>query len=165
LPDRTDQPSITVRLATIDEAPAIANVLHQTFAEFEPLYTPGGFTATSLDTEHVLTRWNDGPVWVAVLDSAIVGTVAAMPREGGLYVRSMAVLPSARGLGVGKLLMEELERYAITGRYPRMFLNTTHFFLAAIHLYENCGFERTGDSNDLHGTPLLVMEKRLAVQG
>ena len=152
---------IRIRLATIDEAPVVASVLHDTFAEFEPLYTPGGFSATSLTTDLVLSRWEDGPVWIALNDEKVVGTVAAMPKDGGLYVRSMAVLPSARGTGVGRLLMQEVERYAIAEGYGRMFLSTTHFFAAAIHLYERCGFLRNGESADLHGTPLLVMEKQL----
>lgn len=161
LPETQDRPLHVVRFATVDEAPEIASVLQATFAEFEPYYTPGGFSATSLTTDLVLSRWNDGPVWVAIDSKVIVGTVAAKPVEDSLYVRSMAVIPASQGRGVGRLLMQEVEGHARSNGLRRLYLNTTHFFDAAIRLYEGFGFARIDESSDLFGTPLLVMEKWL----
>lgn len=151
-----------IRLATIDEAAPIAAVLHRAFAAFEPLYTPGGFAATTPTADQIADRWSEGPVWVAVQSGEIVGTVAARPHDRSLYVRSMALLPEFRGRRIGLALLSALEAYAIVEGYGRLFLTTTPFLHDAIHLYERFGFLRAeaGPTN-LHGTSLFTMEKML----
>jgi GNAT superfamily N-acetyltransferase len=149
-----------IRLAVPDDAPAIASVLHESFVEFEPLYTPEGFSATTPGLDRILARWSEGPVWVAVLGGVVIGTVAAVPRGEGLYVRSMAVHPAARGQHLGELLLRQVEDYATAQGHTRMYLSTTPFLSAAIRLYENWGFRRINEGpQDLFGTPLFTMEK------
>jgi ribosomal protein S18 acetylase RimI-like enzyme len=157
-----DQSEFLVRLATEDESAPIASVLHQAFREFEPLYTPEGFAATTPDSEIIRQRWHEGPVWVALQSGNIVGTVSALPRGDSLYVRSMAVLPHTRGLGVGRALLQEVEKFATFQGFHRIFLSTTPFLDGAIKLYLRYGFRLTNEGPfDLHGTPLFTMEKLL----
>ena len=79
-----------------------------------------------------------------------------------LYIRSMAVAPSARGYGVGKLLLRQMERSSLEEGFSRLTLKTTPFLTRAIRLYEHFGFQRNDDiSDDLFGTPLITMEKIL----
>ena len=74
----------------------------------------GGFAATTPTSETICARFDEGPVWIALLDGAVVGTVAAVLRdEAILYVRSMAVLPAARGHNIGGTLLGEVERFAV----------------------------------------------------
>jgi GNAT superfamily N-acetyltransferase len=149
-----------LRLASPQDTPAIANVLHESFAQFEPLYTPGGFAATALDEAQILARMNEGPVWILLRDRMGVGTVAAVIRDGSVYVRGMAVVPSARGLGAGARLLREVENWAAAQGHARLFLSTTPFLDSAIRLYERFGFRRTNDRpHDLAGTPLFTMQK------
>jgi putative acetyltransferase len=156
----THPPGIEVRLAVVDEAPTIAAVLHSAFLEYYPLYTTGGFAATTPTSDQIRQRWEEEPIWVALQDVAIVGTVAAVPRGEMLYVRSMAVLPAARGLGIGKLLMQYVEQFAVAQGHQRLLLSTTPFLTEAIGLYEHMGFQRTNDGpHELFGTPLLTMVK------
>ena len=154
--------NIRARLANVDEAAQIAAILHQAFVEYEPLYTPAGYSATTPTADQIRQRWNEGPVWVAFHDDGMVGTIAAVPKDHRLYIRSMAILPSARGLKIGKLLLDHVERFAIDGNFNRMFLSTTPFLLPAIRLYETYSFVKTGEGpHDLAGTPLFTMEKKL----
>jgi putative acetyltransferase len=158
----TNKPDIQVRLAVPEDAPAIAAVLAAAFAEYEPTYTPEAFTATTPTSEQVLHRFHEGPVWVAVHDSVIVGTVAAVPRGERLYVRSMGVLPSFAGRGIGGLLLRQVESFAVSQGYKSLFLSTTPFLSDAIALYERHGFQRnTEGPHDLNGTPLFTMVKDL----
>jgi ribosomal protein S18 acetylase RimI-like enzyme len=150
---------IEIRRAEPRDADAISTVLHEAFIEFKHLYTEGGFAATALNTEEVLTRITEGPVWVALIKDEIVGTIAAVQRDNSLYVRGMAVLPVARGSGAGRKLLDAVERFARDSNCPRLFLSTTPFLSAAIRLYESYGFRRTGEPHDLFGTPLFTMEK------
>ena len=155
-------PKIEVRLGEPGDAPSIAAVLRDSFKEYRPLYTDGGFAATTPTGKQIRNRWHEGPVWVALLDGAIVGTVSAVPKGEGLYVRSMAVLPSARGHGIGELLLGGVESFAVTHGHKQLFLSTTPFLARAIRLYEHWGFTRDDKGiHDLFGTPLFTMVKTL----
>ena len=151
-----------IRIADSGEAGAIAAVLYEAFREFEPLYTAEGFAATTPKREQILERMSEGPVWVALVDGEIVGTVSVVLKREALYLRGMAVLPRTRGASVGKWLMEQVEQYAVDKGCKRLFLSTTPFLQRAIRLYEKFGFRRTPDGpHDLFGTPLFTMEKTL----
>jgi GNAT superfamily N-acetyltransferase len=154
---------VKLRRAVPEDAPAIASLLHASFLEFRPFYTPAGFEATAITTEEVLDRMSEGPVWIAVGEDSLCGTVAAVARGAALYVRGMAVLPSVRGKGVGDALLKEVEAFAVGHGYGRLLLTTTPFLDSAIRLYERFGFSRTtGGDTDLFGTPLFTLEKRLS---
>lgn len=157
---------IQVRTAVPEDAPAIAAVLAAAFAEYEPAYTPQALAATTPTSDQIRPRFSEGPVWVALLGEAIVGTVAAVPKGERLYVRSMGVLPTARGHGIGGLLLRHVESFAAEGGYKSLFLSTTPFLAGAIALYERFGFRRSREGpHDLFGTPLFTMVKDLEPPG
>jgi putative acetyltransferase len=154
--------AVEVRRATAEDASAIASVLREAFVEYAPLYTPDALAATTPSAERILDRWHEGPVWVVEYDRRIVGTVAAMPQDEALYVRSMAIVPAARGRNLGRLLLDAVERFARAHGFTKLCLSTTRFLDRAIRLYEQSGFVRaTSGPEALHGTPLVTMEKTL----
>jgi len=151
-----------IRRAQAADLADVARVLRDAFMEFEHLYTAEGFRATTPGVSDLRARLAEGPLWIARADARVIGTVAAIARDDGLYVRSMAVVPHARGDGVARGLMDEVERFASTVSAARLYLSTTPFLFSAIRLYEALGFRRTGEPpHDLHGTPLFVMAKPL----
>ena len=151
---------VLIRRATQHDIATIASVLAQAFVEYEPMYTREGFAATTPGANGVRKRIEEGPVWVALYNRRIVGTASVVSKPAGLYVRGMAALPSARGLGVGHVLLVEIERFAATHGYKCLFLSTTPFLARAIRLYESFGFQRSSDGpQELFGTPLFTMEK------
>jgi ribosomal protein S18 acetylase RimI-like enzyme len=153
---------VNVRLARRGECEAISTVLRAAFALYCSRYTCDGYAATTPRAEQIRHRWNEGPVWVATIGGTVVGTVGAVVKPDGLYVRSMAVHPNAEGRGVARALLEMLEHFALQHRCPRLYLSTTPFLDRAIALYERFGFTRTtAPPHDLDGTPLFTMEKRL----
>ena len=154
---------VLIRRAVREDAAAIAQVLRESFAEFEALYTPGGFGATVLRPEGVALRIDEGPVWVALLAGQIAGTASALRKgESDLYVRGVAVVPRARGCGIAASLLSQVEQFARQEQCRRLFLTTTPFLDSAIRLYERSGYTRVlnGDE-DLFGTPLFPMEKKI----
>jgi GNAT superfamily N-acetyltransferase len=153
---------IHIRRATADDAVSIASVMHTSFVEYESAYTPEAFAATTPTSEQVQHRMSEGPMWVALQDDTIVGTVSVVPKSASLYIRGMAILPSARGQSIGTLLLEWVEDFASKHSYARLFLSTTPFLTRAIRLYERCGFRRSDKGPyELFGTPLFTMEKML----
>ena len=157
-----NMPSVRLRTSVPEDAPSIASVLHESFIEYQSLYTPEGFAATTPAGEQIRERIKEGPVWVALQNDAIVGTVSVVPKGEALYIRGMAILPSARGQRIGELLLSEIESFAVEQGLRRLFLSTTPFLGRAIRLYEHHGFTRSSEGPDnLAGTPLFTMEKIL----
>jgi len=157
--------ALRIRRARRSDAPAIASVLRASFAEYESLYTRAAFAATTPTTEEIARRLGEGPTWIALLHRTLVGTVSAVPRGEALYVRSMAVVPEVRRRGVGRLLLEQVERYADERGFRCLDLSTTPFLTSAIALYERAGFKRSdGEPRELCGTPVLNMRKALGLQ-
>ena len=157
---KEEAPEVKTRVAEAGDAETIAFILGEAFAEYEPLYTKEAYAATTPKRDAILNRVAEGQTWVALLDEKIVGAVSAVPRGADLYIRSMAVLPKARGNRIGERLLEEIEDFATRSGFERLTLSTTPFLQCAIRLYENFGFVRNG-TDDLYGTPLVTMEKDL----
>ena len=151
-----------LRLARPEEAAAIAAVLAQAFEPFRPLYTAGGYAATTPGAGVIAARFAEGPLWVAEAAGQVVATVSVVVKGEALYLRSLAVAPAARGQGLGARLVRQAEDYARAQGLARLCLSTTPFLADAIRLYERMGFERSADGpHELAGTPLFTLVKIL----
>ncbi len=151
-----------IRLAASSDASAVANLIFQSFIEYKASYTDEAFAATCPSRIEVENRLAEGPVWIAVDDETVVGTVSGVLLGSALLVRSLAVLPSERGQGTGELLLDQVENYAYENGYTRLVLSTTPFLTPAIRLYEQLGFGRSSEGpNNRFGTPIFTMVKEL----
>jgi N-acetylglutamate synthase-like GNAT family acetyltransferase len=158
----TQEHAVRIRRAGEADAAEIASLLYESFVQYKPLYTEAAFDATAPAPHAIIDRMKEGPTWVATRNEEIVGTASILLTDKGVYIRGMAVLPAARGHGVGRRLLEHLEAFAVAQRAPRLFLSTTPFLTEAINLYAHYGFRRIDHGPfDLFGTPLFTMEKRL----
>ena len=117
-----------IRLATEDDAAAIAEVLVAAFSPNREHYTPEAFAAVTPTPEAVVERFAEGPMWVAELDGEVVGTVSLTTEPEGLYVRSMAIKPSAQRLGIGKRLLDVIDdHWAASGHERIFYIRATSF--------------------------------------
>lgn len=83
--------------------------------------------------------------WIAEALGRRVGCVACVRRETGdgvetAQLRILLVDPSARGMGVGRRLVEECVEFARKAGYARMVLFTVDGLTAAHRIYRNVGF-------------------------
>lgn len=62
----------------------------------------------------------------------VVGTVSVVPQGEALYLRSLAVLPRARGRRLGEALVRPAEEYARANGLQRLLLSTTPVLTGAI---------------------------------
>ena len=77
---------------------------------------------------------------VLALDDEPVGHAALRPFEDALEVKKVYVLPGARGRGISKLLMDELEAIAGERGVTRLVLQTGPLQPEAVGLYESLGY-------------------------
>jgi ribosomal protein S18 acetylase RimI-like enzyme/DNA-binding HxlR family transcriptional regulator len=89
--------------------------------------------------EHILE--DGGEIWLARLDSEIVGTGVLYSEGGGSYeIAKMAVREDLRGHGIGKKVLETLIRRFRERGGSRLWLQTNSSLNAAIGLYRSFGF-------------------------
>jgi len=160
---------ITIRLATIADAPAVLRCLHTAFAPYRDQYSSAAFADTVLDPETLRLRMEVMSILVALAKSGeIVGTVAYQALDTGTsekkdgHMRGMAVLPNQQGQGVAGLLLRAAESELRVLGCSRITLDTTAPLHRAIRFYENNGFVQSGVVADFFGMPLYEYTKELS---
>jgi len=79
--------------------------------------------------------------WIAERDAAPVGAVMIVKHSDGVAkLRLLHVERAARGLGIGRRLIDECMRFSRGAGYKKITLWTQSNLLAARHLYEAAGF-------------------------
>jgi predicted N-acetyltransferase YhbS len=106
---------------------------------------------------------------VAEQAGQIVGSVLLYPTESGAdgrpwpEVRLLAVHPTARGQGIGAVLMAECIRRAGHAGADALTLHTSPLMRAAVRLYERLGFERAPELDFQPAPDLWISGYRLTL--
>ena len=79
--------------------------------------------------------------WIAEMDGQIVGSVMVVQEsDEAAKLRLLLVDPRARGLGLGKRLVDECIRFARRKGYKKLVLWTNHVLVQARNIYQKAGF-------------------------
>jgi putative acetyltransferase len=85
-----------------------------------------------------------GEFWVVEQDGLVVGTAAYQPIARGnqaVEIRKMYLLPTVRNQGLGRYLLQELEKAIAIKDYQEIWLETATILKEAVKLYELNGYE------------------------
>jgi GNAT superfamily N-acetyltransferase len=103
--------------------------------------------------------------WVAERKGAILGSVFLVRRDDRVArLRLLYVEPSARGLGIGRRLVERCMDFARSAGYRRITLWTNDCLTEARALYDSLGFEQVSEQpHSDFGPPMVgqVLERDL----
>lgn len=161
------QEKYAVRNAEPGEFPEIGKLMVQVYSQLEgfpketeqPAYyhllTHIGEFVNKPETELLVAVSADGNIAGAVVffgDMQYYGSGGTATREpNAAGFRLLAVSPSARGQGVGKLLTLECIRKARAKKVRHMVIHTTAAMQTAWKMYENLGFQRAEDLDFMQG--------------
>ena len=79
-------------------------------------------------------------VWVAENGAQIIGALIQYETESGFYIDTVAVAPSAQGIGVGKTLLQLAEGEAVRRGYKSIYLCTNSKMTENQVLYPRIGY-------------------------
>ena len=173
---------VTVREATRADHPAIRGVLRAAYQQYETELPPGLFRAYMEDLLDLDDRERTGTLLVAELDGRIVGAVTFYEDASGEGIawphdwaglRALGVHPTARGQGVGHLLMDACLQGARRIGAKVLCLHTVTFMREATAMYQAMGFRRVPEYDFQVGTargtdgaaPAQILAYRLDLSG
>ena len=103
-----------------------------------------------------------GRIFMAECEGEAIGCCALMPMDdGGFEVAKMTVSPAARGLGLGRRLLEACEAAARAAGAPRLYLEASSTLKPAGALYRSFGFVDLPPRPSPYVRADVWMEKRL----
>ena len=139
-----------VEVHVIDPAHRYARYcLRAYFSELDHRFDTGFDPADSLPADPDEMRAPAGVFLVAMLHGEPIGCGALKFHDGApTELKRMWVAPGARGLGVGRRLLVELERHAASRGSLTIHLETNRTLTEAIELYRSAGYQEVDAFND-----------------
>jgi ribosomal protein S18 acetylase RimI-like enzyme len=103
----------------------------------------------------------DGRVHVVECDGIVQGILVLIPQDDSMLLDNIAVVPAARGLGLGRLMLDFAEHAAIAAGYRAIKLCTNEAMTENIALYSRKGYIETHRVEE-KGLRRVYMVKQLA---
>ena len=138
----------------------IAEILRLQYAAYQSeavLYNNDSIQPLTQTLEQAIEEFRESIVLKAVSDGAIIGSVRACEKQEGVYIGKLMVFPEYQNQGVGKRLLQTIERRFHGKRY---WLFTGAKSEKNLALYEKCGYKRFKTEEAAPGLTLVYMEKQ-----
>ncbi len=160
-------PAITIRPINENDNAAIAIIIRSSLKEFGANHPGTVYYDESTDHLSSVFKKEGSFYFVAEADGKLVGGGGIFPTvglpTGVCELVKMYLHPEARGLGLGKKLMQHCLDTARTYGYQQVYLETMPELIKAVPMYEKFGFEYLNGpmGNSGHFGCAIQMLKRL----
>jgi putative acetyltransferase len=122
---------------------AAAAVIGSVLAEYGLNWEPTGADRDVLEIEACYQQVG-GEFWVVEHQDQIVGTAAYYPNHRSpqaVEIRKMYLLPTVRGRGLGRFLLQQLEQAIAARGFQTIWIETASVLKEAVQLYESSGYQ------------------------
>jgi putative acetyltransferase len=134
---------IDVRPVQREDVPAVVELVAETLSEFGLEFGKGSPTDDQVRELPASYESVGGAFWVAREGDALLGTCGVIPvAPATIELRKMYLRPAARGLGLGRRLLDIAIAWAREHGAERLVLDTAEQMTSAITFYEANGFVR-----------------------
>lgn len=138
--------TVTIRPITPADNIVIAQIIRAALTEFGAAKPGTVYYDESTDRLSELFSISRSAYYIAEQNGEILGGAGIYPTEGldhsTCELVKMYLCPQARGLGLGKMLMNQCIDFASKNGFTKIYLETLPELSLAIGLYEHMGFER-----------------------
>ena len=135
---------IHIRAIEPADNPALATIIRSTLAEFGANHPGTVYFDSTTDTLFQLFQTPGSIYFVATRDQQLLGGAGIFPSDGlpagTCELVKMYLLPEARGLGLGKQLIDKALEFAREAGYRQVYLETMPELRKAVSVYEKFGF-------------------------
>jgi putative acetyltransferase len=135
---------ITIRTIQPSDNSILSNIIRSTLTEFKANHAGTVFTDPSTDHLYELFQAEKSRYYVAVLNGRVIGGGGIYPSKGLPHdtceLVKMYLLPEARGLGLGKMLIEKALSFAKESGFRFVYIETMPELKKAVKVYEKFGF-------------------------
>ena len=121
----------------------------------EILYPESGLNEMAMEED------NHGYHFAAFKDNKIVGVVSLFQKNTDFQFRKFAIAADVQGTGIGKIMLQYLTDFAVTGGATRIWCNARD---TAVAFYEKYGFVSTGKLFTRGGFNYEIVEKTLSLK-
>lgn len=135
---------MTIRRILQADNAALAAIIRNVFEEHNAPRQGTVYSDPTTDDLFGLFKTTGSVLWVAEVNGKVAGCCGIYPTgglpEGYAELVKFYLSKEARGLGVGRALMEQCTRSALELGYTHLYLESMPQFAAAISIYERQGY-------------------------
>lgn len=132
--------SFIIRRATLDDTPAVYSILRKAFIEYSKITGLSKLDALNETVDDIKKEIESKAVYIAVIDSKIVGTVRLDIHGDQAYLSRFAVDSDSRNTGIGKSLMSVVDKHLKEKGVKKVTLHTASKHGALMRFYYGRGF-------------------------
>jgi putative acetyltransferase len=128
-----------------DDRDTAANLIRDVLKEYNLPWQPTEADIDVIEIENYYLA-TGGEFWVVESNGKLVGTAAYYPIARGksaVEIRKMYLLPIVRKKGLGKCLLQELEKVIAARGFQEIWIETASVLKEAVCLYESNGYQAT----------------------
>jgi putative acetyltransferase len=137
--------TVFIRTIQPEDNPALAKIVRDTLAEFGANHPGTVYYDPTTDHLFELFQQERSVYYVALINNEVVGGAGIFPSNGLPVDTSelvkMYLVPKARGLGLGKELIQRSLGFAKKSGYKKVYLESMPELTKALGIYEKFGFK------------------------